>query len=348
MKKLLPSFSSESPENFLMKNFPVTCPIPQSREPEVGYYLDNMADGNLLHNALITSSDVSQVTQARPHDGLLVSLAQDLVDEKGYPLSLLRKSNIEGRRRFSFDPKTGNIVRFDVSFKDAGKSKLRREWEGVADSLHSGMDEAIAKLSVDFPHLAVVEENSFRIAGACLCARASTDYHMISSDGNVCFTVEANDDACVFTTPHADILLGYRKEKEFEITSIRFPKKYKANKDEAHERLDEGIDKVRGLFENSAAQKRIHLAEISKGGDITRRVSQFYEGHGIYPEMDGVDQALLQNVRGQDFYGKILAMQELAATIPSSYVLAQGCPDTNFNSYFPRNAQAIVEMKLTA
>lgn len=316
------AFETANLESFRKKSFPITCVIPNGREPEFGIRLSDIDDAFILEDEFRESPQVRLLEPPTPHDGVLISLAQDVVDSNGMPVSTLYDLNVESRRRFSMNPNTGDLVRFDVSFKDAGKTSARREWEGAAYDLHTGHEEAMQKIAADIPEITEIDPSAFRIMGPCIASRSSNYHRFLLADCSAMLTVETNDDACVFSTPHADQILGYRFEREPEITAIHLPKRSNTSDEALHVALDKGLDEIKTIINSSKISAKIKFEEMSKGGEIVRRVSHHYDSGSMYQGMSGRNAALLQNITAQDYYGKASALCRLASTIPSSHDIA--------------------------
>jgi len=215
--------SGASYPKFLNDKFPIACDIPGEREPEFGYLMERMESAYALDVALADMSNFRLIGKPSPDTGYVLSLPQDTVDNRGNPTHLIAKNNVEQRRRFNFNASTGELKRFDVSFKDAGKSKHRREWEANASCLRSGMTEATAKVVVDVPEIAAIPKDNYRVMGAIMVSRQITNFAYMMRDQSAVITWEANNDAGIITTPHANQILGYRREKEFEAISVHAP-----------------------------------------------------------------------------------------------------------------------------
>lgn len=332
------------PAMFQRQYFPIVCDVPGTREPEFGLLFQRMETAIVLNAEISSHPHVHLITSPVPRNGVLVSLPQDTVDEDGMPTRLIEKARLEKRRRFSFHPDTMAMHRFDVSFKDVEKTVFRREWEGNAGCFTSGEQEARNKVIRDVPQVAAIRPESFRVLGTCVAADATSRLMYMLSDESACIMVEVSDDVCAFATPHADVLLGYRREKELEIEQVFLPRDVAASDEYVTKILDQGLDELKDLTRWALPSQDFRLALDSKGAETVRRVKEFYERTcPSYPGHDGVDYALMQNVIAQTFLGKKTHLAALAATIPSSKMISRATTETFFGDYFPSRNSPICE-----
>ena len=326
-------------DHFLLRHFSQIVTIPARREPEFGYVMQDIQTIFALEEDVHSHPNVRIIPGREPHGGILITLPEDTVDEHGYPTRLIETAGLEKRRRFNFVPRTAEIERFDVSFKDAVKSFNRREWEAAATCFKTGNLEATRKVARDLPEVASIDTRSYRVMGTCAVSRATSYFTYILEDESACLLVESNDDICAIATPHADVLLGYRLETEFEIKKIFVPMGKEIDTEETHTLLDRGLFELRSIIEARHYDDQPVYTNVSKAADTTRRVKEYYETQPHTGGMDGLDFALMQNVLAETFLGKAANLTALASTIPSPKTLARANRNTSFDLYFPRNTQ---------
>ncbi len=345
---LFDQVSGQEYQQFIKDKFPVTCPIPGEREPEFGYIMDMMEQGYIMDAYLSNQSRIKLIDKPIPDTGFVLSLPQDTVDENGFATNRMQELALENRRRLNFNHIEKALRRFDVSFKDAGKSGVRREWEAHADCLNTGYRAVQQKVVQDIPKIAEVVKADYRVLGAIMVSRQITNFSYMLSDESAVVDIEANNDAGVITTPHADCILDYRREKEFEITQVHLNKNYLSSNDRLNRILDTAISEVRTLVETSPMNAHFNYTNESKGAHTARLVAEAYTKNNLYPDMNGRDIALLQNVVAQTYQGKLNNLLALSSTIPTVQEQYEATADTRYNGQYFRapHKAAISPLKL--
>ena len=323
-------------QNFVKHNFKITCPIPDCREPEFGFLMDHMEIGYMIDTHIVKHPNVILVDKPIPDNGYLLSLPEDTVGPDGKATNEIQALGLEKRRRVNYNAETDLLTRFDVSFKDAVKSTHRREWEAFADSLRTGNKEASQKVAIDIPGVAHIDYKAYRVMGTCMTSRQIAYYAHMLADQSACVLFEVNNDACALATAHADILLGYRREKECEAADVYASKRRGNSESETHAILDEAIDEVTQIIESGPYADSISRAIESKGAHTVRLNKEYYEAGLLYPDIDGRDVVLMQNVEATTFMGKVPNMGAMSNTIPSPWEQHIANENTVFEEYFPR------------
>jgi hypothetical protein len=316
----------------------ISCAIPQQREPEFGAVLEDFQDYQSIYDNLCTQSDIRMLPVSMPPNKVLVSLAEDTVNEDGFPNSQVRALDLERRRRVSLMMHNASYQNFDISFKDAKKSDRRREWEAAAQCLQSGERDILKKLANDIPNATMLNPDSFRVSSICITSRA--DYsllHVLEKEGAM-VKYEICNDACVFSNPHADRILGFRKETEFEAKCIYVKDPKDQNAGRLNELLDTSLDQLKVVLGRTSFKGIALNASISKVNHANELVRMDYERNmprtaGI---ADGREWALLQNVRAWEFIypNRIDALVRLAQTLPPAKLLMPSVPTERLDPYF--------------
>ncbi len=314
----------------------ISCPIPDSREPEIGLLLSKMSDHQSIYDMLSRQPDITITAIEPPVRKFLVSLAEDTVDENGFPTNEVKKLALERRRRLSLFPEDGSFRRFDISFKDAHKSDKRREWAENSECLRSGDQEILAKVAHDVPGAAKLNPDLFRVSSVCITSRASYEAEL-SVGGNI-VKVEVANDACADTNSHLDRILGYRKEVEFEITGVLVADPKNQSEKNVNRIIDIAMIRLHDILKNTPMKGRAVEAADSKVRHADKLVdSDYAAGLASHYKMSGRDWALLQNVQAFHFMGleKREALVRLTETIPPPELLMPFSDHKKLKKYFP-------------
>lgn len=312
--------------------------IPEKREPEFGFMFTDMGDHATIYNHLSAHPDIRvTVPWEKPADKFLVSFAEDTVDADGYPTQGVSTLSLERRRRVSLITADNSFVRSDISFKDAHKSTMRREWEANSTCLSSGDADILAKVAADVPGAAHLKLDSFRTSGICITSRASYAItHFVDRD--TCVEYELCNDACVLTNPHADRVLGYRKEVELEGKEILSGSAHTLSVAELHDVLDRSLETIETYLKAANFRGEVRDASISKVRHTNAVVKADYEqAMPTYRGLNGLDWAVMQNVRAWDytFEGRREVLGRLTTLIPSPRLLMPGVDTRHIEGYFP-------------
>lgn len=337
LKNLFDQVSGREYQQFMNDKFPVTCAIPGEREPEFGYIMDMMEQGYAMDAYLSEQSRIRLIDKPVSDTGFVLSLPQDTVDENGFGTNMMQKLKLENRRRLNFNHIEKALKRFDVSFKDAGKSDMRREWEAFGNCLNTGYSKAQSKVVQDIPEVAHIDKQAYRVLGAIMVSRQITNFSYMLNDESAVVDIEANNDAGVITTPHADYILDYRREKEFEITQVHLKNNSLFNSDnEVNHILDTAISEIRALVELSPMSAHFNYTNESKGAHTARLVGEAYEKNNLYPDMSGRDIALMQNVVANTYQGKLNNLLAISSTIPTVQEQYEATADTRYDKQYFR------------
>lgn len=316
----------------------ITCAIPKQREPEFGVIYEDMADHQTIYNGLARRDDIEILSrETTPEHRYLASLAEDTVDEEGHPTQLIRGLKLERRRRSSLYPADNSFRRHDISYKDALKSSFRREWDSASNCLRSGEEGITAKLTRDIPAASVINPENLRVSSICLTSRASYEvlHHLPKHHASIVY--EVCNDACVFTSPHADHILGYRKETELEAKEIRLY----APDDMSDERLNRLLDVSINMLEPYVSKLKykglVQSASISKVCHANEMARMHYADTAETMHMDGHQWALIQNVRAWDYMAnsRRAALSRLGETLPPAELLVPEAKTRLLKGFFP-------------
>jgi hypothetical protein len=323
------------------KSLSVSHSIPKDREPEFGLQFENMEDHQTVYDYLAQRTDVAIISVAKPDSWFLVSLAEDTVDEQGYPTQYVRQLGLERRRRISLYPEDMSLRRFDISYKDAIKSSLRREWAAASGCLRSGEADIASKISKEIPDSHILNPDLFRVSSICITARTSYEISHALPDTGALIIYEVCNDACVFTTPHADRILGYRKEVELEATRIETASGIFLTDDEKNKLLDQSIEALENKINKLPFSGSVIPADISKVCHANKVTGDSYHITATANGMDGHQWALIQNVRAFDYLAptRIQALARIAESLPPARLLVPGTPQGDLKGYFPKQEQ---------
>lgn len=304
----------------------------------MGVMFEDMADHATIYAQLSSHPDIYiHATKEKPADKFLVSFAEETVDEEGYPTHGVSTLDLERRRRVSLLSADNSFVRMDISFKDAKKSTMRREWESNSTCLSTGDADILAKVAMDVPGAGLLVAGSFRTSGICITSRASYAMsHQVDSD--IFVEYELCNDGCVLTNPHADRILGYRKETELEAKKILSGRAGVLTVAEQHAILDRSLETLGAHIYAADFKGEIRDASISKVRHTNNVVKKDYEtSMPSYRGMNGLDWAVLQNVRASDyaFEGRRDALARLITAIPSPRLLMPNVDPRHIKGYFP-------------
>jgi hypothetical protein len=327
------------PTNSILNGHFLQASIPDQREPEFGFMLENNSDYGTIYNALATHPNIRILGHAKPENKFLISFAEDTVDEEGYPTRQVRALNLERRRRLSLHTEDNSFRRYDISFKDADKTPCRREWEQVSDCLKTGDEEILKKIQRDIPAAHILNPDSFRVSSICITSRTSYEVLHILPKQNAAILYEICNDACVFTNPHADRIDGFRKEGEIEAKKLMVADPAQLAPAILNSLLDESTATLEAYLSNAPFIGRVAPASISKVCHANEVVRLDYERD--MPPMEGImngnDWSLLQNVRAWDFMSanRREALARLAETVPSPKLLVPGMNPAALDKFFP-------------
>lgn len=322
--------------SMLAESHYISCPIPNAREPEIGILLSKMSDHQRIYDMLLCQPDITITSIEPPARKFLVSLAEDTVNADGFPTNGVRDLSLERRRRLSLFPEDGSFRRFDISFKDAEKSDRRREWAENSECLRSGEQGILLQVARDIPDAARLDPDSYRVRSVCITSRSS--YDVMLQTGKNAVIVEVANDACVITNPHADRILGYRKEVEMEIKEVLMSDHRHTSEADINAVIDQGMLRLRDLLTNAALKGRSVEAVDSKVKHANTLVDLDYgAGMASHYKMSGGDWALLQNVQAFHFMGveKRDALIRLTETIPPPELLMPFSNKKKLKGYFP-------------
>ncbi len=296
-----------------------------------------MSDHITIYNHLSAHPDIQILPADDIERKFLVSLAEDTVDKDGYPTRQVNALGLERRRRASFYPDTLRLERFDISFKDAKKTSMRREWEEKAHCLSSGENAISEKVAADIPGIRNIAPDSYRVSSVCIAARASYDIIHHMDDENAAIQYKICNDACVFSSPHADRVYGYRREVELEAEKILGRNHAGFTPEEGHRLLDKSIAAIDQYLSHAPYNGLIQASSISKVCHANNLVALDYGRNNPQTGLSGVDYALLQNVRASEFLfeSRRFALGSLIPAIPPAKLLKPGAGTINFADYFP-------------
>ncbi len=315
----------------------ITCSIPKKREPEFGFLFENMADHHTIFQGLTSRNDITPLSSEYPEERLLVSFAEDTVNDEGKPTRLVNGLDLERRRRINFYPGDKSIGRYDISYKDRQKSALRREWDSAATCLRSGEKDMAQKLSRDIPNASIINPDEIRVSAICLTARAPYEVLHELPGHNAAVVYEVCNDACVFTSPHADYILGYRKETELEAKEVRIYKQGDTSDARINHLLDISINTLEPYLFGLDFQGQVRPAGISKVCHSNIMSEMHYADTARNQNVSGIEWALMQNVRTWDYTqsSRRDALKQIGATLPSATLLVPNSREHDFRDYFP-------------
>lgn len=315
----------------------ITCAIPKKREPEFGFLFENMADHHTIYQGLINRDDIIALPYEAPEERLLVSFAEDTVNAEGKATRLIHGLDLERRRRINFYPGDRHIGRYDISYKDRHKSALRREWDSASTCLRSGEKAMAEKLTRDIPNASIINPDEIRVSAICLTARAPYEVLHVLPGQNASIVYEVCNDACVYTSPHADYILGYRKETELEAKEVRIHGYGGTSDDRINHLLDVSINTLEPYLSSLNFLGQVKPADISKVCHSNIMSEMHYADTARSHNVSGVEWALMQNVRAWDFTqtARREALKQIGSTLPSATLLVPNAKEHDFQDHFP-------------
>lgn len=325
--------------------------IPGAREPENSFLLTDMSVMYKIYDALSLSEDIAIVPNSGTFEnGTMVSLGLDTVGEDGLPTRKIDESGYTLRSRAGFTSEAkAPYSHIDWSVKSAEKTIHRKEWESPNEGGRFNMD--YARLLAENPSLPAVfseiDTADLRVSSVCLTSRYMYSLKHDMPEHGITLFYDMCNDACVFTTPHADAPVGYRRELEAEV------KKVFVNRDISEEELNHlitiSLSRMQDKIE-TAALGEASYTDKSKLKDAQDHVAAYYERRfqGELAEMgqNGEDHALAQNIRPEDFHHKtkLQNLSKLFSMIPHAKDLNPEDRTQVFDDHFPNLEQPRIRL----